>query len=547
MSIAVGIGTGLVFECSASELQATTMVVFAGQSNAHGWAVDPQNSTAIANGLAYEVYPSGSDAVVVPLGITGFGRGGKGGAWRPFSAAWTAAFGGVALVVNAASGGSSIIDANKSTQTGDGVGISGGTWDLAAGANSLYNLIAVPRINAARISAAANGFAIHKIIVVWVQGERDAGYGSLSQATYTAKLVELIDNFVADFGIDGFFISALGTNGASDYTSGSKVRNGQADAAASRSSVAAVAYEGAVDFYAAGWMVDTLHYTQAGYNAMGSGLVSGIQAFLPPFTLPSPPDDLFINIAESFPAIVGWNRLRIKTKATTFAPLFYSVPLTPYGPTWVDGSGSNALKSTPTSSGPAWTFPDSSEKNVCVYVSDQSGANTFYYGGVNDSYVEITIPDAGTHINSIDFNSAQATGFTITDNDVLSISPSYLRSLSIGTSDGSKVISSPNVSITNTILDAHPNLTSIVVDGLGIAALDFTKIPNATYVSHRHSGLSVSDVNAALIALDANGKSNGTVALGQYKAGIYPSAPPSGGGATAKTNLQGKGWNVYTD
>lgn len=54
--------------------------------------------------------------------------------------------------------------------------------------------------------------------------------------------------------------------------------------------------------------------------------------------------------------------------------------------------------------------------------------------------------------------------------------------------------------------------------------------------------ITTTDVNNYLIALDANGLSNGTVFLQET-----PAAPPSGAGATAKTNLQGKGWTVTTD
>jgi hypothetical protein len=57
------------------------------------------------------------------------------------------------------------------------------------------------------------------------------------------------------------------------------------------------------------------------------------------------------------------------------------------------------------------------------------------------------------------------------------------------------------------------------------------------------NNISVSDINAALIDLDANGVTNGTF----YSLPQAPVAPPSGTGATAKANLIVKGWTVSTD
>ena len=52
----------------------------------------------------------------------------------------------------------------------------------------------------------------------------------------------------------------------------------------------------------------------------------------------------------------------------------------------------------------------------------------------------------------------------------------------------------------------------------------------------------MTDVNNWLIGLDGNGLSNGICVLHGTV-----STPPTGAGATAKTNLIGKGWTVNTD
>lgn len=77
--------------------------------------------------------------------------------------------------------------------------------------------------------------------------------------------------------------------------------------------------------------------------------------------------------------------------------------------------------------------------------------------------------------------------------------------------------------------------------------LNLALVPNLTTFTQNASGLSVARVNTILQQLDANGKSGGNVNVSQYLASVYPASPPSGAGATAKTNLLGKGWTVTTD
>ena len=76
--------------------------------------------------------------------------------------------------------------------------------------------------------------------------------------------------------------------------------------------------------------------------------------------------------------------------------------------------------------------------------------------------------------------------------------------------------------------------TLVNPSGIPAVALDVTLGGNR---------LPTSEINALLIALDNNGLDNGSVDT----SGQTPAAPPSGAGATAKTNLEGKGWFVTTD
>jgi len=61
-----------------------------------------------------------------------------------------------------------------------------------------------------------------------------------------------------------------------------------------------------------------------------------------------------------------------------------------------------------------------------------------------------------------------------------------------------------------------------------------------TQVALYNNGMSSAQVNAVLIALDSTGATGGSLS-------ITGNSAPTGGGATAKTSLQGKGWFVDTD
>lgn len=71
----------------------------------------------------------------------------------------------------------------------------------------------------------------------------------------------------------------------------------------------------------------------------------------------------------------------------------------------------------------------------------------------------------------------------------------------------------------------------------------FSTCLNLSDLEFGTNGISVSNVNSALIALDANGVINGRFISNSQS----PVAAPTGLGATAKTNLIGKGWLMNTD
>lgn len=105
-----------------------------------------------------------------------------------------------------------------------------------------------------------------------------------------------------------------------------------------------------------------------------------------------------------------------------------------------------------------------------------------------------------------------------------------------------------NVELENNLLTLIPTLPPLLqsakLTGNEIEDFETTDIPaSVVYLDLSNNKLPVSIVNYILQKLDTNGASNGTVKL----EGQSPSAAPTGGGATAATNLIGKGWTVTTD
>jgi hypothetical protein len=76
-----------------------------------------------------------------------------------------------------------------------------------------------------------------------------------------------------------------------------------------------------------------------------------------------------------------------------------------------------------------------------------------------------------------------------------------------------------------------------------LTQVDISNNPSLLTCRVNNNNLPTLQINNALIILDTNGLLNGSfTSFGQV-----PAAPPSGAGAVAKTNLQGKGWSVTTD
>lgn len=525
-----------------------TLVIGAGQSNCAGWATDITNTTAVTQGYAYEFYPTGvvgDEGVFFPMGRSLFGRT-QSGPQPAFCQTLAAGGTGAVLWVNASSGGSSMVSAAQppgGVTGGATAEISGGTWDLADGSN-VYLLWCKPLVQSAIKSAAKNGFAIKRIVVVWIQGEQDAGANSLSNRTaYATNLVALVDRFVSDFGISAFLISKT-TNASAPaaFTSFmNNIRLAQSDVAAARPSLVPTPFD-PLNFYDQGKYVDGLHYTAVGYNEIGIALANSCLTLLGGGAFSTPPVSKFYELASAFPYIAGWSRIRFTHQSSgTFNCDIYSGLNTPLAQTWLDGSGTN-VKFSGTSV--VWTFATGATKQACLYIHNTSGA-TIPVPGSGCRLLRMEVLDNGTKLGTMNFGSGGNTfdrGFEFNDLDLSRISPSTLSAIymSVGNRDD-------RMRITNAGLATQPNLTALHLGGTSVPRLDLTLVPNLTSFVHNVSGLSVADVNAYLVALDANGKTGGTVNVSQFLNAVWPAAAPTGAGITAKSSLQGKGWSVTTD
>ena len=527
-----------------------TVVFMMGQSNADGWSTDPQNTTAMTLGYGYEYYHDrGGFGTVLPLGKNRLGRT-QGGPQCAFAQTWAAGGGGPCIFVDCAVGGSSMLSAYKTTLTGapNVPNLSGGTWDQAD-ADNLYTRFIRDHMRFALEEIRRLGFRVRKQVVYWSQGEQDA-LGSSSQAAHEAPLGAFLRRLKLDFPDTWFLIENLGENSTGGPTPGAaNVRAAQVAVAAlpEFSPWVKICSTLAVGFGPSDY-ADTLHYNQNAYNSLGSQMASQGLTFTKSSGLLAVPGTAKVNdILANMPPVGGWYRMRVQTSANgAWGIQLYSDPTTPYGGTWYDGSGALGVTGADAAQIVSWSWPNGNSKWVWLYVHVSTGASLNLVGQSNSALTDMQVIDEGFPLNTVNFGSsgAMANGFNLSNADIYRFSNTTLRDLGISASSPSFGGST----FTSTLLSKLTGLTAIRVGRTPtVVNLDLTLTPNLVTFTQNASGLSVSQVNTILTQLDANGKSNGNVQVNQYLASFYAASPPSGAGATAKTNLQAKGWTVTTD
>jgi hypothetical protein len=162
------------------------------------------------------------------------------------------------------------------------------------------------------------------------------------------------------------------------------------------------------------------------------------------------------------------------------------------------------------------------------------------------------LPPAATHIPTMEIIGYIASPQTSCD---LTSLPSGVKSIQIqgfpvlatitnipsSLTNGYSIQQNPLLTAVNSggsLPNAHNQQLSDNADGLVFGTLNLAACNNFIF----NQDFSVSQVNAFLVALDANGISNGNADVTQT-----PVAAPTGAGATAKTSLLGKSWTLNTD
>lgn len=532
------------------KFEPVTIVFMMGQSNADGWAAPYTGATALSNGYGYEYYCDASGfGSVLPLGPNRLGRV-FGGPQSAFAQTWAAGGGGACIFVDCAAGGSSMSTAYKTTLTGapSPALLSGGTWDQSDPAN-IYTNYFLPHMQLAIREIERLGFNIQRTVAYWSQGEQDR-VGNSSQAAYDASFRAFLNQFHRDWPSTKFLIERLGNNRAnSNPTAAANVRAAQTAVAvdATYSGWVKISSTLAESFTLGGGSADysdDLHYSQAAYNSLGVAMATDGLTFTGAASTLAVPDGVkYADLLANMPPVGNWYRLAFKTKANGAMGLSsFNDPANHYCTTFYDTTGLNRVDATQTL---AWTFPSAAEKEVFMYVHQTATGDITFTGTSTSAVSDLVVIDAGfpLHTISIATTGAQASGIVITDNKIYRLLSSKMRALTIGqsSSDCSHVI-------TNATLDRLSSLATLSMTNCPLSpTLDLTKTPNLTIHNQATSGLSVAEVNARLIALDANGLSNGQCTLNQFVSGKYAAAVPTGAGATAKTSLQAKGWSVTTN
>lgn len=235
--------------------------ILAGQSNMRGRG-DSSLSPTVEVGAGYEWRSGGLVHLEDPVASNSSVHNAQTGCMAPaFVNAFTSVSERPSIVVPCAAGGSGLLPGTREQNVN--------SWE--DGGNR-YNTC-ISRAEQALLDLDNDGWTPAEVHVLWHQGEADAeSYPSPDtlEADYTAGMIDLLGRFRSDLSLASLniYVWRLGNKvaRADDYA---KVRAAQ-DAACETDGLV-MAYTRCVDFAALGWMQpDDTHYTQPGYNDMGT-------------------------------------------------------------------------------------------------------------------------------------------------------------------------------------------------------------------------------------------------------------------------------------
>lgn len=233
-----------------------------GQSNMQGYNTNGITDTVhVIPGTAFQYYQGFISIANDPIGNASNSSMGPAFAKKYFSL--TSRY--ICLVPSAFSGTSQTVAAN----TGQG------TWDTTG---TLFDT-SVARVVAAMAALRAAGYNPTFKGILWCQGETDAiGInGSLTtQAAYLAAFQKMIGKYRTRFGKQmPFYIYQIATQTSASDVGYASVRAAQLQIVHS-DSLTNIVFTNALDFPARGKFSDQYHYTQSGYNEMGTVSASNI-------------------------------------------------------------------------------------------------------------------------------------------------------------------------------------------------------------------------------------------------------------------------------
>lgn len=238
--------------------------LIAGQSNAMG-AGDSLLSPKVSNNVLQVVggqIKVANDPIGIDIGVTS-NDAQTGSAWPAFGNTYYNATGKKIAFVPSARDGSSQTDVAK---TG-----SFGTWDTTG---VLFDS-AVARVNSSMATLSAAGYKPVFKGILWCQGEADGkaiNRGLMTQADYIAALKKMINRFRSQLNLPTmpFYIFRTGTKTDTLDLGYYEIRDAQQVVANIDTFKVNIVFYNAIDYPARGLMSDVAHFTQAGYNEMGS-------------------------------------------------------------------------------------------------------------------------------------------------------------------------------------------------------------------------------------------------------------------------------------
>ena len=259
-------------QLTAADGRTPYLFIVAGQSNAVGYGADAnggyESAADVAQFWAWDEDP----ALLKPLKDPVY-KSVKGSAWPAFCRRFFELTGRKVYILNVASGGSAVTDGGYTTAN---------TW--ADNAYGVLRATARTQFEALKAHLERQQLPFEIGGLLWCQGETDGGRiaaGTVSAQEYAEGTLDVfaffreltgkatLDVFVSKIGFSTTTL-APGTPAHEGYVA---VQEAQ-EALCRGEAYVHMAFRLAPTFFAAGFMSDSIHYNQTGYNMMGESLAS---------------------------------------------------------------------------------------------------------------------------------------------------------------------------------------------------------------------------------------------------------------------------------